>query len=186
MGRTSAGNRNVRRRSVTRSQRLVGREGHLPECWRNPQDQTLPVDALKPTGDDGVQRARISGRGVSSSCPPRHRRSCSRLVTMVSSCGRRSRALTVPHSTAADLHPAQAGSALMTPAERLAVLVRDSSPFAQCFTCLAAKLHLSEHDVRAEAVPIVVRRDCQLVRRVCDFCGRMSEGLAFGGPRSDG
>lgn len=63
-------------------------------------------------------------------------------------------------------------------AQRVARAISDNSPHSLCFPCLAAQLALSEHDVRAVALLLIVRADLRLVRRVvCSRCRCPGEAL---------
>lgn len=71
------------------------------------------------------------------------------------------------------------GQARLTPlAERIARTVYQNSPRLYCFTCLAAQLGLSEHDLRAAALMLVARAGLRLIRRACSACRRTDEALA--------
>lgn len=69
---------------------------------------------------------------------------------------------------------------MQTPAERIAALVRDSAPSGLCFSCIARMLDMSEHAARDATVRLVVKREYQLIRRVCSACHRLDEVLALG------
>ena len=62
-------------------------------------------------------------------------------------------------------------------AQRVASAVYQSVPNSYCFTCLAAQQGLTEHDVRAVALVLIVRAGLRLVRRVCSGCHRSGEAL---------
>jgi hypothetical protein len=62
-------------------------------------------------------------------------------------------------------------------AERIARTVYENSPRLYCFTCLAAQLGLSEHDLRATALMLVARAGLRLTRRACSTCRRTHEAL---------
>jgi hypothetical protein len=63
-------------------------------------------------------------------------------------------------------------------AERVAEAVRRNGPRdALCFGCLARQQGLQEHDVRAVALVLVMRRGLDVARRVCAACRRKDEVL---------
>ena len=64
-----------------------------------------------------------------------------------------------------------------TLSEQVAAIVYGAYPRVLCFTCLAAHSGLREHDVRAMALVLIVRRGLELTRGVCSACGREHELL---------
>jgi hypothetical protein len=62
-------------------------------------------------------------------------------------------------------------------AERIAHAVSQNSPHLYCFACLAMQQGVTEHDVRAVALILIVRSGLQLARRVCARCQHSGEAL---------
>jgi hypothetical protein len=57
----------------------------------------------------------------------------------------------------------------------MAIIIRDSSPFSQCFTCLAQQLMVTETMVREVAQLLVVRDEFVLDQRICCTCHRVED-----------
>ena len=69
---------------------------------------------------------------------------------------------------------------LMNPiAEGIARTVLRNFPHTLCFSCLAVKQGIQEHDVRAAALVLIARAHFDVVTRVCDSCLRSDESLVF-------
>jgi hypothetical protein len=60
-------------------------------------------------------------------------------------------------------------------AQRVADVVRAGND--ECFSCLAERHGLDEHDVRAVALVLVCRAGVDLARRRCAHCGALGELL---------
>lgn len=60
---------------------------------------------------------------------------------------------------------------------RVVAAVHHNAPNVLCFTCLARQEGVREHDVRAAALVLVMRRGLQLVERTCTSCQRADEVL---------
>jgi hypothetical protein len=57
------------------------------------------------------------------------------------------------------------------------ITIRENSPFARCFTCLARQLMVTETMVREVAQVLVVRDEFVLDQRVCYTCQRVEDLL---------
>ena len=66
----------------------------------------------------------------------------------------------------------------MSVAQQVADAVGRNGPrVVLCFSCLATKEGLKEHDVRGVALVLMVRWGLRMARRVCYSCGRKEETL---------
>jgi hypothetical protein len=69
-------------------------------------------------------------------------------------------------------------------AELITRAVREISPNAACFSCLAVRTGLPEADARGAAQAPVIRSELRVLRQVCHWCQRMGDALTCAkGPR---
>ena len=64
-------------------------------------------------------------------------------------------------------------------AELITRAVRDISPNAACFSCLAVKTGLPGANARGAAQAPVIRAELRVLRRVCHWCQRMGDALTW-------